>query len=197
MRMETQLPGVKHADDQLRLWETPLGNHGTVRASLGNFVEILSARMFDAVRFKTNSMVSYCPDVGKPGEWYGECKSAGKSNQTFIYAGRLVKDRKFIAGGNDLYYIVWHHAAETKLAKTERELWALFLANMRAIYVTPFAAIDGICKTLREEKLNSNYGHADNPIYGSGYRLPIKRISETDGTIKIDWVVKCQTRKRG
>lgn len=110
---------------------------------------------------------------------YVESKAAGLSNQTFVYAGRVAKDRAFVAAGHRLWYAVWHHAAATKDAGTEDELRALVGARMLACYLAPFAAVAAIVAALPEEKLNSSYGQThqgDRRVYGSGYRIPVARL---------------------
>ncbi len=157
------------------MFDEPLGGHAHARNILGYFVEDLTAKLFNGQRYRTDSRCEYCPDVFARGI-YLECKAAGRSNQTFIYSGRLEKDRAFSAL-NELVYVVWHHSAYTKLAETVSELRALFLAKMKAIYVVPFAFIDAICRQLEPEPLNSKYGGTDRVTYGSGYRINVRELS--------------------
>lgn len=175
-----KFPQHKANDQQLPLWEQPLGNHGTVRTTLGDFVEELTAMFFHGKRFRTDSTADYCPDVLFGEDIYAECKSAGSTNQTFVYAGRLERDREF-AKQYELVYVIWHHRAPTKQAGTEHELRCLFLKCMRAIYVVPFAEIDRITSKMKIEKLNSKYKYGisgGSKFYGSGYRIPLKSIRQ-------------------
>lgn len=169
----------------------PLGNHGHVRTVIGDLVERLTARLVGGRRHKTQSTADYCPDVsatvaGAP--VYYESKAAGKSRQTFVYAGRLRKDVDF-AASHALWYVVWHHHAETKRAATVGGLESLVLAEMRAAFVVPFARFAEICRGRVEEPLNSKYGSSqDRPdTYGSGFRVPIKHLEhyEADGWKKV------------
>lgn len=170
------ISGFKSSATQLTLWDMPLGNHGHVRTVLGDFVEDLTAMLFGGRRHKTDCTKDYCPDVSVvERDLYLECKAAGLSRQTFIYAGRIERDRKF-AAHHGLYYAIWHHRARTVLASTVSELQQLFLASMQCIYVVPFAVIDALCKS--PQKLNSKYGHSDtNPVYGSGYRIRLQDLT--------------------
>jgi len=162
---------------QLRLWDEPLGNHGHCRTVIGNLAERLTLAFFGGVRHKTDSRVSYCPDVSTNGI-YLEVKAAGCSNQTFIYSGRVQKDRNF-AKDHPLAYVIWWHAAETKRTQTVFELESLVIKKLRAVFVVPWEDMDSIIRTLPEEKLNSKYGNSDQPgtLYGSGYRINIRSLS--------------------
>jgi len=159
------------------MWDEPLGNHGHCRTVLGDFAETLTAKLLRGKRYRTDSRCAYCPDVFALGAWF-EVKAAGRTNQTFVYAGRLEKDRAF-SRDRQLYYVVWHHAAETIQARTKDDLRRLFLASLKAIYVIEFAEIDAIAATIPVCRLNSKYGHSDtNPAYGAGYRIPLSRIRQ-------------------
>lgn len=158
------------------LFDVLLGNHGHVRTVIGNLCERLTVERFPgAVQHRTDSRCDYCPDISWQ-SMYFEVKAAGRTRQTFIYEGRLHKDREFNKHHN-LWYIVWHHLAKTKSVDTVRGLEELVLKMMKAVYVVPFSAIDAICQTMRPEKLNSKYGPGGN-TYGSGYRIPVKRLAE-------------------
>lgn len=101
------ISGLKSLERQPLLWAEPLGGHGHVRHVIGNLVEELTAKLMHGRRHKTQSTMDYCPDVSAPlyddGEWlntqYFECKAAGSSNEMFVYKGRLIKDREFVAQG--------------------------------------------------------------------------------------------------
>lgn len=152
--------------------DVPLGNHGHIRGVLGNFAEELTAKLF---RHKTDSTCNYCPDVVR-GSVYFECKAMGKSNQTFVYAGRLDKDREF-AQDHWLGYAVWWHGVDTSRARTVRELQTLFLCELRGLFVVPFEVIDTLCSARPAEKLNSKYGKCGpGTLYGSGYRLNAREL---------------------
>ena len=100
----------------------------------------------------------------------------GRSDHTFIYEGRLVKDHAF-AQSHLLYYLLWHHHADTADAATDHDLRTLFLENLLGIYCVAFADILEIAQSTSRTKLNSKYGHSDtNLAYGHGYRLPLNRI---------------------
>src|SRR5204862_352334 len=150
----------------------PLRGHGHVRTVIGSLAERLTAERLNGVRYRTDSRAEYCPDV-KAGSLYLECKAVGQSNQAFVYGGRLLKDRAF-ARQCSLWYAIWNHAAETKLAATVKELEKLVLATMRGLYLVPFQAIDAVCAALEPEPLNSRYGRSDtDEAYGSGFRFPL------------------------
>lgn len=169
------LPGFKNNEVQSRLWDELLGNHGHCRTVLGDFAESLTAKILRGRRYRTDSRSEYCPDVFALGAWF-EVKAAGRTNQTFVYAGRLAKDRTFSAS-RQLYYVIWHHAAETRTCRTKDDLRRLFLSSLKCIYVVEFAEIDAIAATIPATRLNSKYGHSDsNPTYGSGYRIPLSRV---------------------
>lgn len=170
-----RLPGFKTTNRQSFFWDEPLGNHGHARTVLGDFAEELTARLTRGRRYRTDSRADYCPDVFAFGTYF-ECKSAGRSNQTFVYAGRLEKDAAF-AETRPLFYVVWHHAANTLIAADDRELKTLFLASLKAIYVVPFAEVRRLALESELTPLNSKYGHSDsNPTYGAGYRIPVSRL---------------------
>jgi hypothetical protein len=168
-----RLPSTKRRDDQLR-FELPLGSHAYARNILGDFVEELTAKLFRGRRLKTDSRCDYCPDIEARG-LYIECKSAGRSRQTFIYAGRLEKDREF-AREHRLVYIVWHHTAYTKECDTDVELRCMFLARLRSIYIVPFEFIDELLRGREAEPLNSKYGGTDRQTYGSGFRISVREL---------------------
>lgn len=107
-----------------------------------------------------------------------EAKAVGRSRTAFVYAGRLEKDRRFCAS-NSLTYIIWHHVADTQIAKTVRELEELVLGCVRAVYVVPFARLDELCMMKKLEPLNSRYGrHSAGDTYGSGYRIRLGELEE-------------------
>lgn len=173
--------------EQLKLFDYPLyeGDHGYARHVVGETIEQLSAIVLGGFRHSTNSQADYCPDISVkkpdgPGLIYYECKAAGLSRQTFIYAGRLKKDRRFNKQTcGRLFYLIWHHKAYTKDARSVDELRSLLLQRIQCAYIVPFQAIDAICESLNEEKLNSAYGQSkqsDLKVYGSGFRLPLKSI---------------------
>lgn len=169
------LPGFKSDDEQGSLWERPLTGHGSCRASLGDFAERLTARILHGRRYRTDSRCNYCPDVFALGAWF-EVKTAGRNNESFVYQGRLEKDRRF-AEQRQLYYVIWHHAADTKACLTHADLRRSFLMSLKAVYVLPFAEVDAVAQSVTVTKLNSKYGKSDtNPVYGAGYRLPIKML---------------------
>lgn len=177
------ISGLMPTTRQLKLWETPLGNHGAVRYVLGDFVETLTCLLLSGNRHKDQTNVDYCPDISAVTDdttYYCECKSVGRSRQTMVYEGRLVRDRNFVDAGNPLLYVLWHHTVDTKIADTEEELQMLFLAKMQCIYVVPFNVIEAICRSLPCEKLNSQYGRSDKypGVYGKGYRIPLSALTE-------------------
>lgn len=162
---------------QQRLFDEPLGNHGHVRVVLGDFVEHLTAQLLGGQVHKTSSKANYCPDVSV-GKFYFECKCAGRNKETFVYGGRLEKDREF-AATRWLAYVIWHHTTDTTQPATVRDLRAMFLANVKSVYVVPFEVIDEICREKDEVPLNSAYGGSkDNPLYGSGYRIRLAELAE-------------------
>lgn len=173
------ISGFKSRDVQSTLWDFPIGNHGHVRTVLGDFVEDLTALLLGGKRHKTDSTKDYCPDVSViERDAYFECKAAGLSKQTFVYEGRVERDRDF-AAHHGLFYVIWHHRTETKLARTVNELKQMFLANMQRVYIVPFMVIDDYCRSHTPEKLNSKYGkHSDAETYGSGYRINLRDIAE-------------------
>lgn len=168
---------------QLPLFDYPIeeSDHGYARHVVGELIEEISALVLGGFRHKTDSQADYCPDISRPksigrGLDFFECKAAGLSRQTFIYEGRLKKDRRF-AKRFDLKYLIWHHTAKTKQARSVFELRSLLLQRIVCAYLVPFSVIDSICQGLSVEKLNSAYGHSDsNPVYGSGVRIPIKAL---------------------
>lgn len=108
------------------------------------------------------------------GARYVECKAVGRSNQAFVYAGRLEKDRRFVALGHDLSYFIVRHDVDTLKASTVQQLESMVASQIMAMYHVPFAAIDQTCSTLPEEKLNSKYGrHGNDRCYGSGFRMTL------------------------
>lgn len=127
---------------------------------------------------------------------YVECKAAGRNRETFVYEGRLHKDRAFVAAGYSLHYLVWHHRAATLTVDTAEALEELVARTMRAVYLVPFPAFDAVCSGLAEEKLNSGYGRHNDGVrgtYGSGRRVKIKLLEPwrvltfADGLTKTCW----------
>ena len=175
----------KSEERQFKLWDEPLGNHGHVRTVIGELAEELTSNLVKGRRHKTQSNADYCPDVSADGEYF-ESKVVGRSKTAFVYSGRVEKDRRFVAEGNRLFYVVWSHSADTKQAKFIEELRQIVLANMQAVYVVPFIAIDELCRSSSEEKLNSKYGRShDGTLYGSGFRL---HLSLLEKWIKDQWL---------
>lgn len=179
------LPGYKHPDLQRHLFtvEHPTPTHALARNVIGDFVENLTALIFNGKRFKSDSRCKYCPDVWIKGIFI-ECKAAGRSKQTFIYQGRLEKDKEF-AKEFDLVYCIWHHTAYTKRAATDMELRWLFLSKMKAIYLVPFSEILAVIKrcNIKSEQLNSKYGGTNRTTYGTGYRINIRELEP----FKLEW----------
>lgn len=170
-----RLPSFKSIERQSFLWDDAIGNHGHARTVLGDFAEDLTAKLLRGRRYKTDCRAEYCPDIGAL-DAYFECKTAGRSNQTFVYEGRLEKDRRF-ASEHPLFYVVWHHSANTLVAASSRDLQRLFLATLKQILVVPFGGIDQLAGKFGKTPLNSKYGHSDtNPIYGAGYRIPVSAL---------------------
>jgi len=112
------------------------------------------------------------PDYGKI---FIECKAAGNSKQTFIYAGRVEKDRKF-AEERVLYYAIVHHGLNTKDYETVEELQRALFPKLKCLYFVPFDEIDRLC--VKEEPLNSGYGGTDRRTYGSGFRIPLGKLED-------------------
>lgn len=178
-----RLSSFKSLEVQGLLFDQHLGNHGHRRNVVGNLAEQLTTEAVGGRRHKTQCTCDYCPDVSRIGDCgateFFESKAAGLSNQTFIYAGRLAKDQKFVETGRSLTYVVWHHGAATLEASTVRELEQLVSLRMLAVYAVPFFEVLAICGSLNEEPLNSRYGHSRDQYrktYGSGYRLPMKLL---------------------
>ncbi len=180
--MKLSSPQRPRESHQPFLFEEMLTGHGHVRTVVGDAVEELSVLYLNGERHRTDSRADYCPDISRKvgrRRQYFECKGVGRSRTPFIYAGRLAKDKRLVAHGYDLSYVIWHHGARTKLFSTVTELRQGLLTNMRALYIIPFSAIAEVCSHLKEEKLNSAYGHAvDNrKTYGSGFRLNLSLLS--------------------
>lgn len=157
------------------LFDRPLGNHGHCRTIIGDFIEVVTARVFGGKRCRCTGTADYCPDV-KVGDIYIECKAMGNSNQTMIYDGRLEKDHVF-AQSHNLFYAIWSHNVSTKSVDTVEDLQRKLLAGLEWCALIPFDQIDQICLWSKPGKLNSKYGGSqDNPLYGSGYRIPRRFI---------------------
>lgn len=171
-----KISGLRSDWRQPLLFPENLGNHGHVRNVIGELAEELTAHYVSGRRHKVQGNVIYCPDVSRR-EGFFESKAAGNSNQTFIYGGRLEKDRNFAMSGNRLWYVIWHHEAASKGVETTEALRSLVLQKTRKVYVVPFLVMDNICGEITPDKLNSKYGGSDSrPIYGTGYRIPLKLL---------------------
>jgi hypothetical protein len=179
-----------------------LRGSGHVRTIVGETVERLTLELTGGRRHRTSGRLGdYCPDVSLiAGErvQYLECKAAGRNRETFVYSGRLEKDRAFVAGGRSLAYLIWHHRAETKTVDTVEALRALIFAELRAVYLVPFPELDRIAMSCPVEPLNSGYGKKPgcataNRVYGSGYRIrlrslePFRIMTFTAGVDRSDW----------
>ncbi len=170
-----RLPKFKDDAEQRTFWEDSLGGHGHVRTIIGDFAELLTVRLISGRRYRTDCTADYCPDLFALDSYF-EVKAAGRSNQTFIYEGRLERDAAF-AKQYPLFYVIWHHGANTLHASTPQEVRYLFLKSLKTVYFIPFSEIYDLSDTLPVEKLNSKYGGSDtNPRYGAGYRINIKDI---------------------
>lgn len=171
----------KSSERQPVLWDEPLGNHGHVRTLIGDLCEGLTADFVGGRRHRTRSDCDYCPDVSRTdpdGVVYFESKAAGLNGQTFVYQGRLEKDRAFVQSGRRLYYVIWGHKARTKDASTVSELERLLLSSVRRVFLVPFADLDAIAKGLKITKLNSGYGSkTDAKTYGSGIRIQLSLLT--------------------
>lgn len=178
---------------QRLLFERMLGNHGHRRCVVGALIERLTALTFGGRRHKCTGLAEYCPDVSIDEKIFLECKAMGRSRQTFVYAGRLEKDRRF-ANEYELYYVIWHHKVDTTIATTVEELEMLILSKLQWVAVIPFDHVEQLCLRLRNgpTKLNSGYGSGygspSNKLYGSGYRIPMRFI---EPWILIEW--ECQS----
>lgn len=135
-----KLSSYKSAD-QGRLFDEPLIKNdgklslGYCRHLAGELCEQLTAAVFNGRRHKTDSTCDYCPDVsitGPRGTIYFESKAVGLTKTVFIYEGRLRKDFLF-ARRHELYYVVWHHLAYSKLATTVNELRSFFSRECHAL----------------------------------------------------------------
>ncbi len=171
------LPHIKR--EQYRLFAEPLGNHGTVRTTLGDFAETMVAKLIGGRRYRTDSTALYCPDIVVRGytiDKYFEVKSVGRTRESLIYAGRLVKDSVF-AETNELYYVFCCHSVDSKMCSDDFELKCMFLATLDKIIIAPFESVYTAAKMSDVTPLNTNYGWSNgSKLYGSGYRLPIKRL---------------------
>lgn len=163
---------------QASLFDEPLGGHGHIRTVIGDITERLTAK-FVGGRLHKDIAGFYCPDVStliKSRRVFIECKAAGRSRQTFIYAGRLTKDLEF-SGQADLLYAILHHKTQTKQAQTVGQLQTLFLASLAAFYLVPFGAIYSHAKAAGKTKINGSYGkRSGEKIYGAGYRISLKKL---------------------
>jgi hypothetical protein len=170
-----KLPNVKR--EQLRLFAEPLGNHGTVRTTLGDFAERLVAKLLNGQRYKTDSRCKYCPDVKAMGKFF-EVKAVGRTRESLIYEGRLEKDLLF-SQTNELYYVFCCHSVDSKVCRDSFELQCMFMATLGSIVVAPFESVYEAAMMSEVTRLNSSYGHSDtNKVYGAGYRLPMKRLTK-------------------
>lgn len=168
-------PAITEPKWQRRFFDTPLGNHGHRRNVVGDLIEVITCSVLRGKRHKCSGNFDYCPDVSVGGNFF-ECKAIGRSRQTFVYEGRLLKDRKF-ARFQPLYYAVWHHTANTLYAHTVEQLQCLVLAKMRWMALIPFAEIDRICSLTTATRLNSKYGKSsERKLYGSGFRISLSSI---------------------
>lgn len=176
------IPKYRSRDVQPLLWPEPISGHGCVRYVVGNLFEDLTAEYLQGKRHKTQGNCAYCPDVSvqtPAGMEYYESKAVGLNGTAFIYAGRLDKDKEFTNQGNALFYAIWRHKAQTKLAETIPQLEQMLLERTKSIAIVPFECIYKFCLTLPVVRLNSAYGHARTQVktYGSGYRFPITKLS--------------------
>jgi hypothetical protein len=198
------LPGFKNADvqatlipDSVGLLDRPIHNHGQIRVTLGDFceelaVQLLSSRKFLARRYRTDSRVSYCPDLALyhrlrrsckanfhlPPVCFIEVKCVGLTRSTFVYASRLAKDESFTTV-HDLHYLLFSHRLDTSVCHSTYDLQVGFLRELQAVYLFPFASIHAAACTVPATPLNSSYGHSNsNPVYGVGYRLPLRLLRQ-------------------
>jgi len=166
---------------QLRLFDEPLRGHGHVRVVSGNMAETMTAAFTGGTRISTDSRADYCPDVVAEIEGrkvFIECKAVGLSNETFVYHGRLEKDRLF-AAEHSLMYAIWRHRAATKKCSTVQQLQAAWLTSLEAAYLVPFKDFFDIAIGSGIEKLNSAYGSSRTQpkMYGSGYRVRLAKLA--------------------
>lgn len=170
-----KISGLKSTDIQLTMFDEPLGGHGHIRTLIGNWAEQLTLWLVGGYRHKTDSRCDYCPDISL-GDRYIECKAAGKTNQTFVYEGRLMKDWEF-SRSNQLFYCIWHHNTKTTDHQFVSSLLTEFIASLKCVFIVPFWAFYSICRRRPCQRLNSRYGNSDrNPTYGAGYRVPLSLL---------------------
>lgn len=177
---------------QTELFDDPItpGDHGRCRYLIGDFIERLTALVFQGQRLRTDSRSWYCSDVRlnlPRGPVFLETKAVGLTHQAFVYKGRVKKDIAF-AKTHDLRYCIWHHHVATKQAFSVAELKTLLLLEMQCVYLVPFCSLLPILLERREEKLNSGYGrHSAANCYGAGYRVPLSLLEEFKF---IDWEIE-------
>lgn len=184
LKVSPPLPNPIHTQLDLFFLSKPLGNHGHVRTTLGSFAELLTCKLFDASRHQQSSTFNYCPDISKYLPYsnrrlYIECKTCGRTNQTFIYSGRLLKDLEF-SRKNILYYAIYSHNTDTLHSDTVEDLQYLFLKNLKCLYFVPFEVIYEQAMSSPACKLNSKYGRSDKypENYGEGRRISLKNLEE-------------------
>jgi hypothetical protein len=146
---------------------------------IGGYFEQRTAELLGGEQHKTDARCDYCPDVSvllQNGRSYFEVKAVGRSKQAFVYAGRLVKDRR-LAQLHPLTYILWGHTLATQDYETVAELLLDLPELTLGYYRIPFADFDRLLSSRPLEKLNSRYGGStSNPLYGSGYRIHLSAL---------------------
>lgn len=153
----------------------PLNGHGRVRLLTGEFFELLSEERLGMSRHMCVSKYDYCPDLSR-GTRYFECKAMGLSGSTLIYSGRLEKDQVF-AEKHSLSYLIWHHTCQSEQCETESDLFCELRNSVQWAAIVPLESIVALCRETGETPLNSNYGGCrTRKIYGSGYRIPKRKL---------------------
>lgn len=152
---------------------TTVDSMGFARYTIGRLAERLTKATLPFSKIhKDISGYDYCPDISWLGAYY-EVKAVGKSNQLFIYKGRLENDIK-LHEQREFFYLIWRHGAGVVLGETSAELKKKIITTLKALYIIPFSVVLKSCVERAEIKLNSNYGHSlTNKLYGSGYRMAL------------------------
>jgi hypothetical protein len=97
-------------------------NLGQVRHLCGDYFERLTAQITGGDWIHNDSKMEYCPDVQISDNEFLEVKSCGAGRRTMIYDWRIRKDLDFLAEGNKLQYVLWHHELASNGIKWESEI---------------------------------------------------------------------------
>jgi len=137
----------------------PIESMGIARGIVGGFFEELTEKRTGAVRLRTDSRATICPDLfdERRGAYY-EVKAVGNSGRCIFYEHRVSKEKRLQNRGYLLFYFVWRHTTSAKscIGKSFSELRASLLATTRELVVISYNKLSEYLWSLPTKTLNTS-----------------------------------------